>query len=97
MDNIAASQRNIVRTAEAVSAYLLNGPVHGAIVPVFQYSQFARFEMIVNRQSIKKAQECWHELAEERDQWTQGIWEELLVEGVTRHSLKHGNRKFGLS
>jgi hypothetical protein len=79
MDNIAVSQRNIVRTAEAVSAYLLNGPIQGAIIPVFRYSQFSRFEMIVNREAVKKAQERWRELAEERDQWTQGIWEELLA------------------
>lgn len=76
MNNIASSQRNIVRTAEAVSAYLLNGPIHGAIVPVFQYSQFARFEMIANQQAVKKAQERWHELAKERDQWTRGLWDE---------------------
>jgi hypothetical protein len=76
MDNIAASQRYIVRAAEAVSAYLLDGPIHGAIVPVFQYSQFFRFEMIVDQQAEKKAEECWHELAEERDQWTRGLWDE---------------------
>lgn len=78
MDNIAASQRKIVRTAEAVSAYLLNGTIHGAIIPI-RYNQFSRFEMIVNREAVKKAQERWRELAEERDQWTQGIWKELLA------------------
>lgn len=81
MDKIETAQRHIVRAAEAVSAYLLRGPIHFSIVPVFRYSQFFRFEMVVrDRQAVKKAQERWHELAKERDDhWTQGLLGDLLA------------------
>ena len=75
---VAMAQRRIVRTAEAVSAYLLGDPAHLAIVPVFQYSQFHRFEMLLsNPDAMKSAHEHWHAMAEERDQWTAGLIEEL--------------------
>jgi hypothetical protein len=76
-----AVDRDTELEAEAVSTYLLRGPIHGAIVPVFHYSQFFRFEMVVrDQQAVKKAQKRWHELADERDhQWTRGLWEELLT------------------
>jgi len=77
---VATAQRQIVRTAEAISAYLLGGSVHGAIIPVLQYSQFHRFEMLLrNPEAMKKAQKRWGEMAEERDQWTVGVIEELLA------------------
>jgi hypothetical protein len=80
MEKISTAQRHIVRVAEAVSAYLLRGPIHSAIVPVFHYSQFSRLEMVCNREAVKKAQERWRELAQERDeQWTQGVREALLM------------------
>lgn len=79
-ETVAAAQRQIVRAAEAISAYLLGGPVHGAIIPVFQYSQFHRFEMMVkNPEAMKKAHERWGEMANERDQWTAGVIEELIA------------------
>jgi hypothetical protein len=79
-ETVAAAQRQIVRAAEAISAYLLGGPVHGAIIPVFQYSQFYRFEMMLhNPEAMKKAHERWGKMAEERDQWTAGVIEELVA------------------
>jgi hypothetical protein len=78
LDKISKAQRNIVRTTEAVSAYLLRGPTHMHIVPVLQYSQFHRFEMVVrDPQVVKRAQQRWRELTHERDAWTQGLLEEL--------------------
>jgi hypothetical protein len=79
-ETVAAAQRQIVRAAEAISAYLLGAPVHGAIIPVFQYSQFYRFEMMLhNPKAMKKAHERWGKMAEERDQWTAGVIEELVA------------------
>jgi len=83
MGKIATAQRKIVRTAEAISAYILRGPIHGSLVPVFQYSQFHRFDMVMrDPQAVKIAQERWHELAEERDQWTDGLLRELTAEAT---------------
>jgi hypothetical protein len=85
-ETVAMAQRQIVRAAEAISAYLLGGPVHGALIPVFQYSQFYRFEMMLrNPEAMKKAHARWREMAEERDQWTAGVIEELL--GPTEPAL----------
>jgi hypothetical protein len=79
---ISIAQRHIVRAAEAISTCLLRGPIHGQIVPVFQYSQFSRFEMAGrDPQAIAKAKQRWNELAKERDQWTSGIWDELTGGG----------------
>ncbi len=44
---VALAQRQIVRTAEAIWAYFLGGPSHIGVVPVFQYSQFFRFDMLL--------------------------------------------------
>jgi hypothetical protein len=78
MDKISAAQRQIVRTAEVVSAYILRGPIHGALIPVFQYSQFRRLEIgIRDPQAIKMAQQRWHDLTEERDQWAHRVLDEL--------------------
>ena len=80
---IATAQRQIVRTAEVISAYILRGPIHGSLVPVFQYSQFHRFEMIVRDQKvIKIAQERWYELAQERDRWTDDVLRALAAEAA---------------
>jgi hypothetical protein len=78
MGKISTAQRHIVRAAEAVSAHLLRGAIHGNIVPVFQYSQFVRFEIAVrDADAVQKAQQCWHQLVKERDQWTQDLWDDL--------------------
>ena len=83
MDKIATAQKQIVRTAEAVSAYIVGGPIHGNLVPVFQYNQFYRLEMAVrDPQAIRTAQQRWHELAKERDQWTDGLLRDLIAEAV---------------
>jgi len=78
MAMVASAQRRLVRTAEVISAYILRGPIHGALVPVFQYSQFAKLESAMsNKNAIKIAQRRWGELAKDRDQWTSGVLEEL--------------------
>jgi hypothetical protein len=78
MGKISTAQRQIVRTAEIVSAYVLRGPIHGSLIPVFQYSQFHRLGMAFrDPQAIKIAQHRWHELAKQRDQWTDGVIREL--------------------
>lgn len=76
---IEAAQKQIVRTAEATWVTLLNGPMHGAIVPVLQYSQFRLFENVVGGMDVvRTAQEKWGELARDRDSWTDGVLEELF-------------------
>jgi hypothetical protein len=79
LDKISAAQRQIVRTAEVVSAYFLRGPIHLSLVPVFQYSQFHRLEIGVrDPNAIKIGEQRWHDLAEERDHWTDSVLDELL-------------------
>jgi hypothetical protein len=78
MGTVASAQRRLVRTAEVISAYILRGPIHGSLVPVFQYSQFAKLEVAMyDKQAVKIAHRRWGELAKERDQWTSGVLEEL--------------------
>lgn len=80
MDKMAIAQRHIVRAAEAVSVYFLRFPAHLSVVPVFQYSQFSHFKAAVrDPQAVKKAQDRWHELADDRDRWTDGLLEQLLA------------------
>ncbi len=80
MDKMATAQRHIVRAAEAVSVYILRFPAHLSIVPVFQYSQFTHFKTALrDPQAVKKAQDRWHELANDRDRWTDGLLEQLLA------------------
>jgi hypothetical protein len=83
MGKISTAQRHIVRAADAVSAHLLRGAIHGNIVPVFQYSQFVRFEIAVrDPDAVQKAQQCWHQLVKERDQWTQDLWHDLTCKST---------------
>jgi hypothetical protein len=80
MGKMATAQRHIVRAAEAVSVYFLRFPAHLSVVPVFQYSQFTHFKTAVSDpQAVKKAQDRWHELADDRDRWTDGLLEQLLA------------------
>ena len=79
MEKIAAAHRQIVRAAEALSAHILRGPIHGSLIPVFQYSQFAGFERLASRAAIEAAQQCWSELATQRDNWTAGLSEALVA------------------
>ncbi len=75
---IAAAQRHLVRAAEAVSAHLLQGPMHANIVPVAQYNQFARLERMVNSQAVALARQRWDELTAERDRWTANVFDALV-------------------
>jgi hypothetical protein len=78
MDKISTAQRQIVRTAEVVSAHILRGPIHGNLVPVFQYSQFHRLEIGVrDPQAVRIAQRRWRDLTDERDQWADRVLDEL--------------------
>ena len=80
MDKMAIAQRQIVRTVEAVSVYFLRFPAHLSVVPVFQYSQFSHFKIAVrDPQAMKKAQDRWRELADDRDRWTDCLLEQLLA------------------
>jgi Tfp pilus assembly protein PilN len=75
---VESVQRKLVRTAEVISAYILHGPIHGSLIPVFQYSQFAKLDVAMHdKQAVKVAQQRWNELSKERDQWTSGVLEEL--------------------
>jgi len=78
MATVATAQRKLVRVAELISAYILRGPIHGALIPVFQYNQYANLEIAMrDPEAITVAQRRWGELARERDQWTSGVLEEL--------------------
>ncbi len=85
MGKLWTAQRRIVRTAEAITAHILQGPIHGNLIPVFQYSQFYKLDMAFRDQkAIKVAQQRWHELAKERDGWTDGVLSELSAEVKAR-------------
>lgn len=78
MGTVASAQRRLVRAAEVISAHILRGPIHGSLIPVFQYSQFAKLEVAMHdKQAVEVAYRRWSELAKERDQWTSGVLEEL--------------------
>lgn len=78
METAASAQRRLVRTAEVISAYILHGPIHGSLIPVFQYSQFAKLDVAMHdKQAVKVAQRRWNELSKDRDQWTSDVLEEL--------------------
>jgi hypothetical protein len=79
MDKIAAAQKAIVRAAEAVSAYILHMPSHMAVVPVYQFSKFWRFEQFVSTETIAEAAILWNSLEDDRNNWTQGVYEEPLL------------------
>jgi hypothetical protein len=78
MGTVASAQQRLVRTAEVISAHILHGSIHGSLVPIFQYSQFAKLEVAMcDKQAVQAAHRRWSELAKERDQWTSGVLEEL--------------------
>jgi hypothetical protein len=78
MDKIAAAQKAIVRAAEAVSAYILHMPMCIAVVPVYQFSKFWRFEQFVSSETVAAAAKVWNSLEDDRNNWTQGVYEALL-------------------
>jgi hypothetical protein len=82
MDNVASAQWHLVRATEAISTFLLRGPVHGSIVPVVQYSQFHGVDWGISAEALEKAESCWTNLVQERDHWTSDVWDVL----VDRHS-----------
>jgi hypothetical protein len=52
MDKVASAQRHIVRATEAISAFLLRGPLHGSIVPVVQYTKFHGLDRGISAQAL---------------------------------------------
>jgi hypothetical protein len=78
MEKIAAAQKAIVRAAEAVSAFILYMPSHMQVVPVYQFSKFWRFEQFVSSEAVAEAVKFWNSLEDDRNDWTQGVYEALL-------------------
>jgi len=77
---ITAAHRHIVRSAAALSTYVLHGPALGEVVPVLQYNQFHRFDRVVSDASVQRtAAERWHELAKERNDWVADVFEALVA------------------
>ena len=83
MDKIAAAQKAIVRAAEAVSAYILHMPSHMAVVPVYQFSKFWRFDQFVSSETVAEAAKLWNSLEDDRNNWTEGVYEALLSTSAT--------------
>jgi HEPN superfamily AbiU2-like protein len=83
MEKIAAAQKAIVRTAEAVSAYILHMPSHMDVVPAYQFSKFWRFEQFVSSETVTEAAKFWNSLEEDRNKWTQGAYEALVSISAT--------------
>ena len=79
MNKIEAAQKAIVRTAEAVSAYILRMPSQMDVVPVYQFSKFWRFEQFASSETVIEAQKFWSSLEDDRNTWTQGVYEALIT------------------
>jgi hypothetical protein len=78
MEKIEAAQKAIVRAAEAVS-YILHMPSHMEVVPVYQFSKFWRFEQFVSPETVVDAAKFWNSLEDDRNNWTQGVYEALIL------------------
>ena len=68
----------IVRAAEAVSAYVLHMPSQMDVVPAYQFSKFWRFEQFVSSETVADAAKFWNSLEDDRNKWTQGVYETLV-------------------
>jgi hypothetical protein len=60
MEKIAAAQKAIVRATEAVWAYVLQMPGHMAIIPVYQFSKFWRFDQFASAKIVDEAAGVWN-------------------------------------
>jgi hypothetical protein len=78
MEKIAAAQKAIVLVTEAIWAYVLDMPGHMAIIPVYQFSKFWRFDQFVSSEIVDEAAGIWNALEEERNGWTQDVHKRLL-------------------
>ena len=62
-------QRSIVQVIQLISGVLLQGPILFDIVPVAQYSRFARLEKIVAPEALRQARAKWKHLEIDRNSW----------------------------
>jgi len=77
---MATAHRHIVRAAVALSTYVLHGPALWEVVPVLQYNQFDRFDRMVSGRAIQQiATQRWHELAKERNDWVNDVFDALIA------------------
>ncbi|QFG77835.1 hypothetical protein F6A13_03675 [Acidithiobacillus sp. 'AMD consortium'] len=68
-DKVEVAQRSIVQVIHLISGAILQGPVLFGIVPVAQYSRFARLEKMVDPGALKQARAKWKELENDRNSW----------------------------
>jgi hypothetical protein len=67
-EQVAAVQKSVVQVVHLVSAYLLEGPSLGLLVPITA-TPFDRFDRLVNPQALAIARQRREELEKERNSW----------------------------
>ena len=80
-DRITAVTRVLARVTEAVSAYLLYaGGRSNALMPTAQFNQFEHLDRpVLQPDQLEGLQDLWDRLTDERDQFLEGVREDLLV------------------
>jgi hypothetical protein len=81
-DRITAVTRVLARVTEAISAYLLfAGGRSNALMPTAQFDQFEHLDRPVLQQDRQDSlRDLWDRLSEERDQFLEGVREDLLAD-----------------
>ena len=80
VSQITATVQQFIRTAQAISAYILNDSTHGSIVPV---AQFDRFEYLVSDDKVRVSLDrYWRDTAREYDDCLH-----LALEGLAANTV----------
>lgn len=80
-DRITAVTRVLARVTEAISAYLLfAGGRANAVMPTAQFNQFERLDRpVLQSPQLKGLHDLWDRLTDERDQFLEGVRDDLLA------------------
>ena len=82
-DRITAVTRVLARVTEAISAYLLfAGGRSNALMPTAQFNQFEHLDRpVLQPDQLEGLHDLWDRLTDERDQFLEGVREDLLPPG----------------
>jgi hypothetical protein len=85
-DRITAVTRVLGRVTEAISAYLLfAGGRSNALMPTAQFNRFENLDRpLLQPDQLESLRDLWDQLADERDQFLEGVREDLLPPGQER-------------
>jgi hypothetical protein len=82
-DRITAVTRVLGRVTEAISAYLLfSGSRSNALMPTAQFNPFEHLDRpVLQPDQLESLHDLWDRLTDERDQFLEGVREDLLPPG----------------